>query len=393
MPQSRETPSHPVQSRDVPLFLQRDGLDPADALARARDEEGVVRVVGFGMDAYLVTRHDDVREVLSNHEVFHSGLPQGTVPGQFIGMDPPDHTRLRQLLTPEFTGRRIRALEPRIAEIVAGALDDLEASGAPADLVSTFALPVPSLVICELLGVPYADRDAFQERSLRLLDTSLSREERAASTREGRAYMGELVARAYDAPGDDLLGMIVRDHADNVTPEELIGVAELLLLGGHETTSNMLALGTLALLQHPDQLALMRRDPALVDTAVEELLRWLGIVQMIQPRIAVAAAEVAGTVIPAGSIVLVSLPAANRDPSFIDDPETLDITRAVSRHIAFGHGIHHCIGAPLGRAEMRIAFPALLARFPDLALADPDAEPEFRAASLIYGLHRLMVTW
>jgi cytochrome P450 len=205
--------------------------------------------------------------------------------------------------------------------------------------------------------------------------------------------MGELVARAQREPGDDLLGMIVRDHGDAVTTEELIGIAELLLLGGHETTSNMLALGTLALLTHPEQLAALRSDSALIDTAVEELLRWLGIVQMIQPRFAVADASVAGVTIPAGSVVLVSLPAANRDPSFLDDPETLDITRAVSRHIAFGHGIHHCIGAPLGRTEMRIAFPALLSRFPELALTDPDAQPSFRAASLIYGLHELRVSW
>jgi cytochrome P450 len=382
------------QGPQLPLFMQRDGFAPAAALAHARDVEGVARVSVLGMqNAYLVSRHDDVREVLANHEVFHSGLPHGTAPGMFIGMDPPDHTRLRQLLTPEFTGRKVRELEPRIRQIVAGALDDLERSGGPADLVSTFALPVPSLVICELLGVPYADRDAFQERSLRLLDTSLPQEARTASRDEGRAYMGELVARAQAEPGDDLLGMIVRDHRDEVSTEELIGVAELLLLGGHETTSNMLALGTLALLTHPDQLAALRRDSALIDTTVEELLRWLGIVQMIQPRLAVADAEVSGTLIPAGSIVLVSLPAANRDPSFIDDPETLDITRAVSRHIAFGHGIHRCIGAPLGRTEMRIAFPALLERFPQLALAEPDLPPAFRSESLIYGLHELPVTW
>lgn len=382
------------QTGELPLFMQRDGFDPAAALAHARDVEGVVRVSVLNMqNAYLVSRHDDVREVLANHEVFHSGLPHGTAPGQFIGMDPPDHTRLRQLLTPEFTGRKVRELEPRIAEIVTAALDDVERAGKPADLVSTFALPVPSLVICELLGVPYADRDAFQERSLRLLDTSLPQAARTSSKDEGRAYMGELVARARVEPGDDLLGMIVRDHGDEVSDEELIGVAELLLLGGHETTSNMLALGTLALLTHPDQLAAIRRDPGLIDTAVEELLRWLGIVQMIQPRLAVADVEISGTVIPAGSIVLVSLPAANRDPSFIDDPETLDITRAVSRHIAFGHGIHRCIGAPLGRTEMRIAFPALLDRFPNLALADPEAQPSFRAASLIYGLHELRITW
>ncbi|MFI0420846.1 cytochrome P450 [Spongiactinospora sp. 9N601] len=392
---------------ELPLQMRRDGFDPVEELARAREEEGVVRVqTPFGLPAYLVCRHEDVRQVLSDPARFSNALTPfpgaGQVDaeeaarlraGQLIAFDPPEHTRLRRMLTGEFTVRRMRRLEPRITEIVRMALDDLEQAGRPADLVAHFALPVPSLVICELLGVPYADRAEFQDRSARMLDTSSPMGERVAAQQEGRVYMGDLVARAQSEPGEDMLGMLVREHGGELGTDELIGIAELLLLAGHETTSNMLGLGTLALLRHPDQMALIREDPALAEPAVEELLRWLSIVQALPPRTATADVEIAGHVIPAGSLVIVSLPAANRDPAFIGDPETLDISRGAVGHVAFGHGVHHCLGAPLARMEMRIAFPALLRRFPGLALADPDEEAIFRAFSIVYGLQSLRVTW
>ncbi|MGP3938077.1 cytochrome P450, partial [Nonomuraea sp. KM88] len=237
--------------------------------------------------------------------------------GQLIGLDPPEHTRLRRMLTAEFTARRMRRLEPRITEIVQTALDGLEGAGRPADLMAHFALPVPSLVICELLGVPDADRFEFQERSTRLLDVSLPVEELTAVRREERAYLAGLVARAQADPGEDMLGMLVREHGGDLSADELIGVAGQLLLAGHETTSNMLGLGTLALLRHPDQLALIRKDPALIESAVEELLRWLSISQAPPPRSTTAEVEIAGQVIPAGAMVICSLPAANRDHAFV----------------------------------------------------------------------------
>ncbi|MGW3368595.1 cytochrome P450 [Streptosporangium canum] len=396
-----------MKALELPLHMRRNGLDPVEELAQVRDSEGVVRVeTPFGLPAYLVCRHEDVRRVLADPDRFSSALTpfpgSGQMnadelatmqAGQLIGFDPPEHTRLRRMLTPEFTVRRMRRLEPRITEIVQAALDDLERAGKPADLVSHFALPVPSLVICELLGVPYADRAAFQDRSVRLLDTSLSMDQRVAAQREDRAYMADLVARAQADPGEDMLGMLVRGHGDDLDADELIGIAGLLLLAGHETTSNMLGLGTLALLRHPDQLAMIREDPAQVEPAVEELLRWLSIVQLLPPRTTTTDVELAGHAIPAGSLVILSLPAANRDPAFIDDPETLDITRTAAGHAAFGHGVHHCLGAPLARMEMRIAFPALLRRFPGLTLADPDEQADFRVFSLVYGLNSLRVTW
>ncbi|GII60896.1 cytochrome P450 [Sphaerisporangium krabiense] len=396
-----------TQALKAPLHMRRNGLDPVEELARAREDEGVVRVeTPFGPPAYLICRHEDVRQVLADPTRFSSALAplpgSGYVDadelerlraGQLFRLDPPEHSRLRRMLTPEFTMRRMRGLEPRITQIVHKALDDLERAGKPADLVEHFALPVPSLVICELLGVPYADRARFQERAVRLLDTSLPMERRVAAQREDRAYMADLVARAQAAPGQDMLGMLVREHGDDLSTDELIGIAELLLLAGHETTSNMLALGTLALLRHPDQLAVIRQDPAQAEPAVEELSRWLSVVQSLPPRMTTTDVEIAGQVIPSGSLLICSLPAANRDPAFVHDPETLDVTRAAAGHLAFGHGVHHCLGAPLARMEMRIAFPALLRRFPGLALADPDEQADFRIFTTVYGVNALRVTW
>ncbi|WP_340384490.1 cytochrome P450 [Streptomyces sp. SS7] len=399
-----------TEAPEVPLQMRRNGFDPVEELAQARDAEGVVRMMTpFGVPAYLVLRYEDVREVLSDPTRFSSAFRTGSTPGggtqasaeereairtgNLIGLDPPEHTRLRRLLTPEFTVRRMRRLEPRITEIVDAALDDMERAGKPADLVANFALPVPSLVISELLGVPYADRVEFQDRSARLLDISLPEEERIAAQWEDRAYMAGLVARAQADPGEDMLGMLVREHGDDLTTDELIGIAGLLLLAGHETTSNMLGLGALALLRHPGQLALLRDDPARVGPAVEEMLRWLSIVHSLPPRTATTEVELAGHTIPAGSLVLPSLPAANRDSALVGKPDTLDITRGAPGHVAFGHGVHHCLGAPLARMEMRIAFPALLRRFPELALAEPDDQVEFRVFSLVFGVKSLHVTW
>jgi cytochrome P450 len=398
-----------TEAPELPLQMRRNGFDPVEELARARDNEGVVRVMTpFGVPAYLVLRYEDVRAVSSDPARFSNvGMPVG-IPaeaqlseddlarmraGNLVESDPPEHTRLRRMLAPEFTVRRMRRLEPRIREIVDAALDDLERAGKPADLVSHFALPVPSLAICELLGVPYADRAAFQERAARVMDISLLEEQRVAARREVQEYMASLVARAQAEPGEDMLGMLVREHGDDLSTDELIGIASLLLLAGHETTSNMLGLGILALLRHPDQLALIHDDPAQVEPAVEELLRWLSIVHSLPPRTTTTEVEIAGHTIPAGSLVFPSPAAANRDSAFIENPETLDITRGAPGHLAFGHGVHHCIGAPLARMEMRIAFLALLQRFPNLALAEPYDQIEYRAFSVIFGLKSLHVTW
>jgi cytochrome P450 len=393
----------------VPIHMQRTGFDPAPELAELRAGKGIKRIrTAFGMEAWLVTRFADVREVLSdpvrfsNARLQEAGRPPGLPPvspeersrqlaGNLLAADPPEHTRLRRMLTPEFTVRRMRRLEPRIREIVDEHLDAMERHGPPADLVAEFALPVPSLVICELLGVPYADRAEFQARSKRQLDLRVPVEDRMRAGRESREYMAELVARAQTDPGEDMLGMLVREHGDDLTTDELIGIASLLLLAGHETTANMLGLGTLALLRHPDQLALVRDEPERVDAAVEELLRWLTIVHTGTAKLATVDTEIAGQRIAAGDLVMCALPTANRDPELRTHPDGLDVTRGGVGHVAFGHGIHHCLGAPLARMEMQIAFPALLRRFP--GLAEVPGTAEFRSFSIIYGLTSLQVTW
>ncbi|MBJ7384452.1 MAG: cytochrome P450 [Mycolicibacterium sp.] len=399
-----QAPSRP------PVHMRRDAFDPAPELGALRADAGVGTVVNaFGMQVFIVTRHDDVKAMLADHEHFSNARPPGFVvpgapdvpaaeqesqrAGNLLGMDPPEHQRLRRMLTPEFTIRRIKRLEPRITQIVDEHLDAMAAGGSPADLVEAFALPIPSLVICELLGVPYADREGFQRRANKQLDLALPIPERLDLARESRAYMLDLVRRARVAPGEDIIGMLVREHADELTDDELVGVASLLLLAGHETTSNMLGLGTLALLRHPDQLAAVRDEPDAIGPAVEELLRWLSIVHTSIPRITTADVEVAGVPIPAGQLVFASLPAGNRDPEFIDEPERFDIRRGAPGHLAFGHGVHHCLGAPLARMEMRIAWPALFRRFPDLALAEDFDDVAFREFHFIYGLRSLQVTW
>jgi cytochrome P450 len=337
---------------ELPVYMARNGFDPVPDLLTA---PRVARVrTPFGLDAWMVSRHDDVREVLADTARFSNARRLGDFPGfedlseeelarmragNLLSFDPPDHTRLRRFLIPEFTGPRIRRLEPRVREIVDDCLDAMERGGPPADVVPAFALPVPSLVICELLGVPYTDRDGFQERTRDLLDVSKPPKERRRLSEESRAYMASLVAREQRAPGDALLGSLIREHGDDLSTDELIGIAGLLLIAGHETTSNMLGLGTLALLRDPAQLARVRDDDAAVGPAVEELLRWLSIVHTGAFRTTVSDVEFGEYRIPAGELVLCALAAANRDAAATDDPDRLDVSRGVIGHLAFPCGV------------------------------------------------------
>ncbi|WP_163507405.1 cytochrome P450 [Fodinicola acaciae] len=388
-----------TQAPSMPVHMRRNRFDPDDTLAAMREQRPVHRISTlFQSDAWLVTRYDDVREVLGDAGRF-SNVGRSPQAGQtdssgfLLAYDPPDHTRLRRMLTPEFTVRRMERLRPRIEQIVADHLDAMAAAGAPVDLMQAFALPVPSLVICELLGVPYEDRGDFQRRSNARVDMSISFEERLAVTRESQEYMASLVAEQRKTPGDDLLGMLVRDHGHELTDRELTGIGDLLLLAGHETTANMLGLGTLLLLQHPDQLAQVRDNPGAAEPAVEELMRYLTIVHSGIPRTATQDTVIGGQRIEAGDMVVVSLPSANRDPSQGDGMDDFDVMRKAARHVAFGHGVHHCLGAPLARMEMRIAYPALFRRFPALRLAVPIEEVPFRSFSFVYGVSALPVAW
>ncbi|MDP9867134.1 MULTISPECIES: cytochrome P450 [Streptosporangium] len=397
-----EAPSRPVT---FPLVREHPFDPPGEALRW--QQQGALHRMTFadGHLGWLVTGNAAARAVLADNrfsnrtELNHPPVAhplfqeedRRTLPGFFLRMDAPEHTRYRRLLTGQFTVRRMRQLEPRIEKITSDCLDAMEGSAQPVDLVQSFALPIPSLVICELLGVPYADREQFQRDSAALLNLDSSAEQMAAALADLMAYLHGLVLRKRAEPADDLLGSLAA--GGELNDEELTGVAVLLLVAGHETTANMLALGTFALLRNPDQLALVRDDPAVAESAVEELLRYLTIIHMGPVRTALEDVELDGRLIKAGESVAFSLPAANRDPERFDDPGTLDVTRPPTGHLTFGHGIHQCLGQQLARVEMRIAYPALLRRFPGLRLAVPPEEVPMRSNMTIYGVHRLPVTW
>ncbi|WP_182881972.1 cytochrome P450 [Microbispora sp. H10949] len=387
-----------------PLARERT-FDPPDELTRRRAEAPLQRMMyGDGHEGWLATGYAESRAILadarfsSRPELMHSALPQRVElrrgplqPGFFLQMDPPDHTRYRRLLTGQFTVRRMKQLEPRIHDITESRLDAMEREGAPADLVRSFALPIPSLVICEMLGVPYEDREKFQHDSSVILDLEASTDEITAARDDLLAYLGALVAAKRKDPGDDMLSGLTA--SGELTDAEIAGMGLLLLIAGHETTANMLGLGTFALLTNPRQLAVVRDDPGAVENAVEELLRYLSILHIGPTRTALEDVEIGGTLVRAGESVTLSLGAANRDPERFEGGDTLDVTRSAQGHLSFGHGIHQCLGQQLARVEMRIAYPALLRRFPGLRLAVPPEEVPMRATSAVYGVRRLPVLW
>ncbi|XYH97103.1 cytochrome P450 [Sorangium sp. So ce1128] len=396
------------EPRPIPLpSARRHPFDPPPELGQLREQSAVHRLAyPDGHHGWLVTRHALVRKVLADPRfsarselkrapVLRPGADpfygQPALPGWLVDMDPPDHTRYRRLLSDRFSMRRMKELQPRIEQIVEEHLAEMERVGPPADLVESFALPVPSLAICELLGVPYEDRREFQHNSAVLFSLEVSAEEAAASMVKLTDFLRALVRQKRERPCDDLLSeLAIRDDFDD---EELAGLGVLLLTAGHETSASMLGLGTFALLSHPEQLALLRDNPALVDNAVEELLRYLTIFQFGVPRTPLEDVVLEGHLIRAGESVTLSLPAANRDPRQFEAPDKLDITRPVRGHVAFGFGIHQCIGQTLARVEMRVGYPALLRRFPTLRLAVPSEEVVLSSDAGFYGVHRLLVAW
>ncbi|WP_411085286.1 cytochrome P450 [Streptomyces sp. 061-3] len=382
-------------------------FDPPDDLRELQRRKPLVPMsYPDGHVGWLVTGHAAVRAVLSDarfssrRELQHfpivhpmmQGRPGPAEPGAFPEMDAPGHTRYRRLLTSEFTARRMAHLTPAVERIVAEYLDALEKKGPGADLAAEFTTPVTSMVICELLGVPYADREQFQSRSATLIDLEASPEDAGAAFGGLSEFVAKLVAEKRALPTDDLLGRLAA--TGELDEAELTTIGLLLLFAGHGLTGSMLALGTFALLQHPDQLAALRADSSLAASATEELLRYLSVVQLGPTRTALEDIEVAGELVTAGQTVTVSLPAANRDPEQYEDPDTFDITRTNARsHVSLGHGMHQCLGQELARIQMRIAYPALFARFPSLRLAVPVEEVRMRHMMAFYGVHRLPVTW
>ncbi|GAA0908497.1 cytochrome P450 [Pseudonocardia zijingensis] len=376
-------------------------FDPPAELAGFRERHPLVRMTyPDGHDGWLATGYDACRAVLadrrfsSRYELMHLPVPIVGAPpelppapvGDLTGIDAPEHTRLRRLLIGWFTVRRMRALTERVEEITADRLDAMERTGAPVDLVAEFASPIPALVICELLGVPYGDRDTFRRHVLTLTDTISAAEEKGAAIDALQAYLLDLVRAKRARPGQDILSSLT---GSDLSDDELAGTGAFLLAAGLDTTANMLALGTFALLRHPDQITALRSDP---ENSVEELLRYLTIAHT-NVRAALEDVEVEGQLIRAGESVTIAMHAANRDPAQYPDPDTLDLRRRTTGHLALGHGIHQCLGQQLARVEMQVAFPALFARFPTLRLDCDPADVPLRVHSTIFGVHTLPISW
>ncbi|GAA1382216.1 cytochrome P450 [Pseudonocardia kongjuensis] len=382
-----------------------DPLQPPTDYAQLLDSPPVTRTELFdGSRVWAVSGHAEVRALLADSRlssdrrrpgfpVFTTSQPprRTDVPRNMIAMDPPEHGPARRAVVGEFTAKRIAALRPWIQQIVDERIDALLAAPQPADLVRLLALPVPSLVICALLGVPYDDHEFFETRSARFLSAAASREERAGAVDELRDYMHGLVSAKEAAPSDDLIGRQIEAGTGH---DDLVELAILLLIAGHETTANMIALGTVALLDRPHLLQLVREQPDRVPDVVEELLRHFTVAERVTVRVAAEDIEVAGVRIRAGEGVVLLTDAANHDPDAFPAPEELDPDREEARrHLAFGYGPHLCLGANLARAELRIVFTTLFDRVPTLQVAVPRDELVFRHDSNIYGLESLPVRW
>lgn len=390
-------------------YTETTGSARHAAFAELAETGSVQRITLFtGVTVWHVTGHAEIREVMTNPDVVKS---PGEVPhrdvtpdevaaamnSHMLSANPPHHTRLRRLVSAAFTRRRIETLEPRITQIAESLADELAAraaDGSAVDLISGFGYPLPITVIAELVGVPVPDRDDFRRwSSIAIYGPIHSAEVYLDAATSMIDYVRELIADKRANPADDLLTALVnvRDDGDRLTEDELTSTVFLLLVAGHETTVNLIANTTYALLSHPEQLKALRADPERIPAAIEESLRYDGPVQVGIPSVTAAPVRVGDVTIPAGEVIVPALLAANRDPGRFPNPATFDVTRPATSHLSFGHGIHHCLGAPLARLEGRIAISTLLDRFGDIRLADPDTEPSRHPGLLLNGLTDLTV--
>jgi cytochrome P450 len=401
-PAATTVPEYPMsRARGCPF-------DPPPAL-RALQEEGPLTRVRLwdGSTPWLVTRYAEQRALLADprvsSDITRPGFPRQVpiIPGasgiSFITMDNPEHARLRRMVTAPFAIRRVEALRSAVQQIVDELIDGMLAGPRPVDLVEAFALPVPSLVICRLLGVPYADHDFFQANSRILVNRGSTPEQRAAARAALDGYLDGLIDEKIANPDGHVLSeLVTRVQAGELGRPDAVRMAMLLLVAGHETTANMIALGTLALLQHPDQLAVLREadDPKLVAGAVEELLRYLTIVHSGRRRVAREDIEIDGRTVRAGDGLILATDVANRDAAaFPDDPDRLDLHRPARHHVAFGFGVHQCLGQPLARMELQVVYGTLYRRIPGLKLAADLDQIPFKNDAFIYGVYELPVTW
>lgn len=406
-PETREAARGPVPG---PVAFPQDRTcpyRPPAAYDPLRASRPLARVTLYdGRTAWLVTGHEAARDLLADPRLSADRTRPGypaTSPrftalrdrrAALLNVDDPQHHAQRRLLVADFTLKRATALRPAIQRIVDERIDAMLAQGPPAELVNAFALPVPSTVICELLGVPYADHEFFEEQSRRLLRSRVPEEASDARDRLD-AYLGALIDRKPAAPSrDTVLDTLVHEQVreGSMDREEAVALATILLVAGHETTANMISLGTYTLLQHPERLAELRADPSQLPAAVEELMRMLSIADGLL-RQATEDIEVAGTTIRAGEGVVFATSVINRDESAYPAPDTLDWHRSARHHVAFGFGVHQCLGQNLARAELEIALGTLLARLPGLRLAVLAEEARWKPGDTIQGMLELPVTW
>ncbi len=384
--------------------LQREGMAPSRRLSQIRDTEPVHKLTSFlGLDVWVVTGDAEAREVLSDTTSYstdirpYMGKSGSATDGDIGGLgftDPPDHTRLRRLLTPEFTMRRLERLRPGIQAIVDRQVDEIAAAGErgdTVDLVPTFAFPIPFLVICDLLGLPDEKRETFSKLATARFDVTGGGVGTVGAIGGSREFLLAEAARQRKNPGPGLIGQIIRDHGDDITDFELGGLADGVFTGGLETSASMLALGTAMLLENRELWNRLKADPTSAGPIVDELLRLLSVVQVSFPRFVKQDVVVAGQPIRQGSVILCSLPAVNRDPRKTPGDE-LDLAHASTSHMAFGYGFHRCIGAELARMELRMAFPTIATRFPEMQLAVSSEDLEYRALSIVYGVESVPVT-
>lgn len=386
-----------VLPKKLTMPLRRNGIDPLPELGRLRDQDPVHKMRRvFGINVWLVSGYHEAKAVLADTKSYSTdirpmlGMDSDVTIGGLGFTDPPEHSRLRKILTPEFTIRRLARLQPVIDRIVAERLDAMEAAGPVVDLVEEFAFPIPFLIICELLGLPVEDREHFRKLGHARFDITEGGVGVFGAMSESRAFLQEAVSRQRINPGDGLIGQIIRELGDDVSDEDLGGLADGVFTGGYETSASMLSLGTLALLRDPKSYARAGQREH-VDAVVAELVRYLSVVQITFPRFVKHDMELYGKQIKKGDVLVVSLSGANRDKAFGDEPETVDSHADRPSHLGFGHGFHRCVGAELARMELRSAFLGLVERFPHLELAIPPEQLTFRDLSIVYGVDSLPV--
>jgi cytochrome P450 len=400
-----EAPETTTRPQRYP-FSDPDRLNLDPRYARLRRDEPLTRIrMPFGEPAWLATRHADVRTVLGDPRFSRAASvgrdePRNSARRQdtgILGMDPPEHTRLRRLVAKAFTARRVEQLRPRTRAVADDLVDGMLAAGPPADLVEHLATPLPIRVICDLLGVPVADQDRFHTWSEAIVSTTSLTPEVAQQYIDNLfAYMGELIARRRREPTDDLLGAMVRarDADDRLAEDEVVRLAAGLLAAGHETTVTQIPNFVYVLLTHPDEWDRLRAEPALVPSAVEELMRFVPLgASSAFARYALEDVELGGVLVRAGEPVVVSIPSANRDETVFAEPDRLDLTRQANPHLGFGHGVHHCIGAQLARMELQVVLETLVDRTPGLRLAVPEPELTWKSGLLVRGLVAMPVSW